>query len=417
MNTELKTITLDVNDNKSYEYIYTKQYDVGRIFVINILKDGEPYNISGTEIVLEAKKPDGTTILDNENCKLTSSNQVTVTITEQMTAKEGKVEFQISFIKDSVIITTVSGYIKVDKSAVQHDDIESSSEYNVITDLLLKIEEVNTSVNLAKIYMETSQTASSNAKTYADNALQYSTDAKTYAEQASESAQEASDSEANAKVSETNASSSETNAKTSETNAKSSEEVATQSATNAENYAKQSKSYAIGSTDYRENEDVDNAKYYYEQVKGISSGLQGGLLPMGTITFSELSSQTKSAGYMYNISDSFTTDDTFKEGSGYSYPAGTNVYYTVDGYWDCFAGVMVTGVKGSSETSYRNGNVNITATNIGLGNVDNTADINKNVNSAIYDSYGNMIYSIIVTSSSDEEPTTQKVGDFWMYDY
>lgn len=33
----------------------------------------------------------------------------------------------------------------------------------------------------------------------------------------------------------------------------------------------------------------------------------------------------------------------------------------------------VTGVKGNSESNYRTGNVNITATNIGLGNVENTA--------------------------------------------
>ena len=39
----------------------------------------------------------------------------------------------------------------------------------------------------------------------------------------------------------------------------------------------------------------------------------------------------------------------------------------------------VTGVKGNSESSYRDGNVNITKANIGLGNVDNTSDVNKPV--------------------------------------
>jgi hypothetical protein len=46
----------------------------------------------------------------------------------------------------------------------------------------------------------------------------------------------------------------------------------------------------------------------------------------------------------------------------------------------------VTGVKGNSESSYRTGNVNITKANIGLGNVDNTADANKQV---AYASYAN----------------------------
>ena len=39
----------------------------------------------------------------------------------------------------------------------------------------------------------------------------------------------------------------------------------------------------------------------------------------------------------------------------------------------------ITGVKGSSESIYRTGNINITKANIGLSNVDNTADSNKSV--------------------------------------
>lgn len=42
----------------------------------------------------------------------------------------------------------------------------------------------------------------------------------------------------------------------------------------------------------------------------------------------------------------------------------------------------VLGVKGSSESAYRTGNVNITKANIGLGNVDNTSDENKPVSTA-----------------------------------
>lgn len=42
----------------------------------------------------------------------------------------------------------------------------------------------------------------------------------------------------------------------------------------------------------------------------------------------------------------------------------------------------ITGVKGSSETAYRTGNVNITAANIGLGNVNNTSDTNKPISTA-----------------------------------
>ena len=42
----------------------------------------------------------------------------------------------------------------------------------------------------------------------------------------------------------------------------------------------------------------------------------------------------------------------------------------------------ITGIKGNAEGSYRTGNVNITPTNIGLGNVDNTSDLSKPISTA-----------------------------------
>jgi hypothetical protein len=44
----------------------------------------------------------------------------------------------------------------------------------------------------------------------------------------------------------------------------------------------------------------------------------------------------------------------------------------------------ITGVKGSSEETYRTGNVSISASNIGLGNVNNTSDIDKPISIAQY---------------------------------
>lgn len=49
---------------------------------------------------------------------------------------------------------------------------------------------------------------------------------------------------------------------------------------------------------------------------------------------------------------------------------------------DITDGGVVTGVKGSAESSYRKGDVNITPANIGLGNVNNTSDSNKPVSTA-----------------------------------
>ena len=47
-----------------------------------------------------------------------------------------------------------------------------------------------------------------------------------------------------------------------------------------------------------------------------------------------------------------------------------------------YLGNAVTGVKGSAESTYRTGNVSLTKENFGLGNVDNTSDLDKPISTA-----------------------------------
>lgn len=200
-------------------------------------------------------------------------------------------------------------------------------------------------MNNAKSHMTTARTYMDNAKSYMDSAKISETNAKTSEASIKTSEANIKTSETNAKASETNAKASETRAKTSETNAKASETNAKASEQNAKasegnilSSANLSQSYAVGGTGTREGENTDNAKYYYGLLKNIVDSIGGAFVPMGTVTFAELKTVEKSAGFIYNISDNFVTDETFREGAGMPYTAGTNVYYTGDGYWDCFGG-------------------------------------------------------------------------------
>ena len=183
----------------------------------------------------------------------------------------------------------------------------------------------------------------------------YHNNSKYYSEQASDSA--------------TNAGTSATNAGTSETNAAA-------SALTAEAWAKGTKNgTAVPSSDpaYENNAEYwkSQAYYWYLQAKSEAESISGALRPMGTIAFASLPSlASASEGDMYNISDAFQTTSDFAEGAGHDEPAGSNVYKTSTGKWDVLAGSPVSGVKGNAEVDYRQGNVNITPTNIGLGNVD-----------------------------------------------
>ena len=115
---------------------------------------------------------------------------------------------------------------------------------------------------------------------------------------------------------------------------------AQQSAAASAGSAKESESWAHGGTGIREGENTDNSKYWSQQSKNYSDLWKGSLLPQGTIAFAQLPTSGNVAGHMYNISNAFETDARFKEGAGYSYPAGTNIYWTQDGKWDCLSGAL-----------------------------------------------------------------------------
>ena len=156
-----------------------------------------------------------------------------------------------------------------------------------------------------------------------------------------------------------------------------------QSVQNASDSAEKAAAYNASSEVYKNDAKtyMDNAKLYAEQAKEVSEGLKGALQPHGTLAFKALPPlDDVEEGWMYNISDEFTTTDDFKEGSGKTIPLGANIYKTTDGKWDVLAGTPVTGIKGENEDKYRQGNVNITKSNMGLSKVDNTADIEKVVN-------------------------------------
>ena len=272
----------------------------------------------------------------------------------------------------------------------------------------------------AKYYSLLAKTSATEAKTSETNASKYATSAQTSSNNANNSANTATTKASEASTSATNAKTSEINAATSETNALNSKNMASTSESNAsiyagnakksadnalssantatakaaealssansikntetvvKGYADDAKKYAIG--------DTGSAKYYYEQAKGVSEGFTGALKPMGTFNVLPVLSDAPIGG-MYNISTEFTTTSDFKEGSGHIISAGSNIYKTVDGKWDVLAGTPVSGIKGNKETTYRRGNVNITASNIGFEEISST------------------------------EPTSQEVGCYWLLDY
>lgn len=323
---------------------------------------------------------------------ITKKNGSKITIDTQM--EKIAINFVYNPTTQQIILTLIDGtkqYIDLSALITQYEFLDSDTVAFYIdkdgkVSAIVKegsIEEKHLEPNyLAKIKVEVAKAESSQQAAAKSEA---NAKASENAAKASETA--AKTSETNAKASETAAAKSATAAEASESNAKVSETSASQSASTATDKANiatqkateiigkaesaadsatKAQSYAVGGTGSREGEDSDNAKYYFEQVKDVSEAIKGGLQPRGTVAFADLPALADvSTGWMFNISDEFTTTDDFKEGAGNVIPAGANIYKTSDEKWDVLAGTPVTGIKGVNEDSFRRGNVELTAENVG----------------------------------------------------
>lgn len=74
----------------------------------------------------------------------------------------------------------------------------------------------------------------------------------------------------------------------------------------------------------------------------VDNALTSAIRPKGSSAFAKLPTPGKAnLGWMYNVSDAFTTSASFTEGAGKAYPAGTNVVVVSDGNsykWDVQGG-------------------------------------------------------------------------------
>lgn len=101
--------------------------------------------------------------------------------------------------------------------------------------------------------------------------------------------------------------------------------------------------------------DATTKAYVEEKVSGlqtadqvqaaISSAITGVYSPKGSIAFASLpTAAVGNKGWVYNVSDAFTTTAAFVEGAGHSYGAGTNVVCVDAGSgsykWDVLAGTI-----------------------------------------------------------------------------
>lgn len=171
--------------------------------------------------------------------------------------------------------------------------------------------------------------------------------------------------------------------------------------------------------------DYTNATTIVNKIGKKLDALQGGLHYRGSITFANLpSTLTKAmAGYLYNITDDFTTDARFVEGAGKKFPAGTDVAVadlstydevtpvgsenpTTAGWYELVDGryVLSTDTVVESGKTYYEYNEELKL-NIGAGFVD-TAEIHTRIDNV----------RKMISNSEFSDTATYEIGDIVTYE-
>ena len=184
----IKEITADLTGEMLFEFTTAVQGDSGRKIKVTLLANNQPYNVpDGATAVLRANKPDGTMILND--CNIDDSGAIIADLTTQILAVCGNVRCQISIYgAENKVLTSVPFIVKVVSKSAADAEIESTNEFNALSDAqeiataareiateaLNTVEEVEenieTAINAAQSATSTAFAAAQNAEDAAETA-------------------------------------------------------------------------------------------------------------------------------------------------------------------------------------------------------------------------------------------------------
>src|SRR5690625_3469134 len=127
-------IMLDIKKSKKIEDIEVVQKDYeSNILNISIVEGFEPYNLSGLNVEIAFAKPDGTTVLqDEENGVIIedpAEGKIRCILNTNTIAASGKVFAEVRILQDLWLLTTARFDFFVRRAIVNDETIESTNEF------------------------------------------------------------------------------------------------------------------------------------------------------------------------------------------------------------------------------------------------------------------------------------------------
>ena len=138
MNLSTYRFALDIHKTGSQVLLQTKRASTGRRLLISLTEGFMPYTITERcYAVFRARKPDGTIVFND--CVI-DGNVIIYDVTLQTVAAAGMLECEITlYAVDGTQITSPHFSILVEETTQADGEIESSSEFGALTDIIGKL--------------------------------------------------------------------------------------------------------------------------------------------------------------------------------------------------------------------------------------------------------------------------------------
>lgn len=148
MKTVKTQLFIDVNNKQLQQTAAVKQYDTARELHVTLTDGGKPYEIaSECYAMFAALKPDGNVILNNCTVEI---NTVIYAFTAQTTVTAGIMPCEIKIYgADNALLTSHKFFLRIEKAVYggsAEDKVESSSEFNALTELTDRVIKFTTRV-------------------------------------------------------------------------------------------------------------------------------------------------------------------------------------------------------------------------------------------------------------------------------
>lgn len=150
--------TVDFASNNNFLFVKGIQGDgYGTRYVdISLMNNGQPYTVSneGITAVIRGTKPDNNVIFNE--CEIIDNNTIRVEITQQMSAVDGRGNYEISIISnlENRTLTSFPFFIIISKSSFDIGYVVSSDEFGLLVDKINQVHKIEADLSSLKSTME-----------------------------------------------------------------------------------------------------------------------------------------------------------------------------------------------------------------------------------------------------------------------